>query len=192
MAKGSEGSVRIISGKWRGRKLPVVSVEGLRPTGNRIRETLFNWLQPVIHGARCLDVFAGSGALGFEAASRGASDVVLLDTNIRVIRTLKDNCDVLKSDNISVIQTDAVLWMSRSDRVFDIVFIDPPFASELYEPVITQLIQSGLLAPQAYVYIESNKYQHVDNPTDWQLLHEKSASGVTYRLYQKQSQQDAK
>ena len=118
--------VRIIAGQWRGRKLSFPDVTGLRPTSDRIRETVFNWLATSLPGASCLDLFAGSGALGFEAASRGATRVVMVDRNRDVVRALRDNRQRLSASMIKIVQQDAENYLSAADGQFDVVFLDPP------------------------------------------------------------------
>ena len=120
-AKHAPGKVRIIAGKWRGRKLDVIDSQGLRPTPDRIRETLFNWLQNDIVGARCLDLFAGTGALGFEALSRGAAEVVMVESNGKLVDTLKQHAVVLGSEQHSIQQADAFSWLQQADKGFDII-----------------------------------------------------------------------
>ena len=126
-ATGSSGSVRLIAGQWRGRKLPIVDVEGLRPTGDRVKETLFNWLQTQIPGARCLDLFAGSGSLGFEAASRGAAEVIMVERDPTVVGCLQASAERLSAAQVTILQTDAAAYLQTSPDPFDIVFLDPPF-----------------------------------------------------------------
>lgn len=147
--------VRIIGGQWRSRVLTFPTATGLRPTGDRARETLFNWLGQTLHGQCCLDVFAGSGALGFEAASRGAKLVTLMDASTPVYAALEHNRDLLEATNCQLLRGDALLNLSKlkSQGVrFDVVFIDPPFASNLLEPTLAAL--PTLLNPDARVYVE--------------------------------------
>jgi len=148
------GQVRIIAGQWRGRKLPVVHAAGLRPTGDRVRETLFNWLQMDIPGARCLDLFAGSGALGLEAASRGAAGVTLVESSTMVAEQLRHTLTELGAgENVSLLVQSAEQYLSTEPPPFDIVFVDPPFAFELHEKIVRRL-ESVCLSPGALVYIE--------------------------------------
>ena len=146
--------VRIIGGEWKRSKLPVGLLPGLRPTPDRVRETLFNWLGADLSGWRCLDAFAGSGALGFEAASRGATAVVLLEREVRQARSLEASKLRLKADTLQVVATDALSWMRRSaPDAFDLVFIDPPFGSDLLAPAAAAAAR--LVAPGGYIYLEA-------------------------------------
>ena len=181
-------SLRIIGGQWRGRKLSFAELDGLRPTGDRIRETLFNWLMPTIHGARCLDLFSGSGALGFEALSRGAAEVVMLDREPRVAARLRQHVQTLDAQGAQVSQTDATQWLANPgpQSAFDIVFVDPPFALDLWQPVISALEAGPLLAEHALIYIESDRQTPLATPPQWALLKEKHSGQVSYRLFQRQ------
>lgn len=155
--KHALGMIRIIGGDWRGRKLPVLSKDGLRPTSDRMRETLFNWLQFEIAGACCLDAFAGSGALGFEALSRGASSVVFIEKNAEVAQQLLSNCALLKTQQAQVFNIDSQAWLNQNEQVsFDLVFIDPPFHQCLVEPTLQALLAAGRHYP-AWLYIEQEK-----------------------------------
>ncbi|MDX2463139.1 MAG: 16S rRNA (guanine(966)-N(2))-methyltransferase RsmD [Porticoccus sp.] len=189
--KSPQNQLRIIGGKWRGQKLSFANAEGLRPTGDRIRETLFNWLAPVISGAHCLDLFAGSGALGIEALSRGALSATLIEKNRAAITLLHQSCTQLHADNADIVQIDALDWLNntkpsrlKSTKLFDVVFLDPPFATELLQPCCDLLQQHGLLANNAYIYIETDSQHSTPvTPTSWIPLREKTSGQVTYRLY---------
>lgn len=148
--------VRIIAGKWRGRRLPVPDLPGLRPTGDRVRETLFNWLQADIRGARCLDLFAGSGALGFEAASRGAALVTLLEKHPQAVKQLQENCRVLDAENIEVANVDSLDWLNTvKPGSFDIIFIDPPFDGQWQSSLLETVVSTGIVAEGGQLYVES-------------------------------------
>lgn len=189
MPRAKPGSLRIIGGDWRSRKLPIAEVPGLRPTPDRVRETLFNWLQTEIPGARCLDVFAGSGALGFEAASRGAAEVVMLEKDRLAGKVLAENIRLLKADNIQLLQTDAMQWLEATGERFDIVFIDPPYASELQAQTCRLLEQQHWLNDNAYIYLELSSQQALPElPQNWQILKGKKAGEVGYYLIQRQQQ----
>ncbi|EKY3198455.1 16S rRNA (guanine(966)-N(2))-methyltransferase [Cronobacter turicensis] len=183
------GQIRIIGGQWRGRKLPVPDSPGLRPTTDRVRETLFNWLAPYLVGARCLDCFAGSGALGLEALSRYAANATLLEMERGVAQQLQKNLATLKSSAAKVVNTNTLNFLSQNGEPHDIVFVDPPFRKGLLEETLNLLETRGWLAPQALIYVESE----VENglppvPASWQLHREKVAGQVAYRLYLRESQ----
>jgi len=173
---------RIIAGSWRGRKLCFAPVPGVRPTPNRVRETLFNWLQPVIRGARCLDLYAGSGALGIEAASRGAASVVLVDRDPQVVRTLREQLRVLAADQVQVQLADVGTWLSGTPQMFDIVFLDPPFRAGLLPAAVRQLEAGGWLAPEAWIYMEAEPGLVPELPGNWELYRSKRAGQVGYHL----------
>jgi len=177
--------LRIIAGLWRGRKLSFPDVDGLRPTGDRIRETLFNWLAPEIQGARCLDLFAGSGALGIEALSRGAIASVMIERDVKAASHLKANLEVLKATNGRVLNSDVMelLRKGNSEAPYHIVFIDPPFQLNLWQGVIEALEAGHWLAENATIYIESGKDDHYHPPINWQLHRDKHAGAVSYRLF---------
>ncbi len=150
--------VRIIGGEWKRSKLPVALMPGLRPTPDRVRETVFNWLGADLSGWRCLDAFAGSGALGFEAASRGASSVTLLEREHRQVRSLVESKLRLKADALRVEAADALLWMGRGPaKSFELIFIDPPFDSSLLEPALRAATR--LLVPDGFIYLEAASAQ---------------------------------
>ncbi len=178
--------LRIIAGQWRGRKLPIVDAEGLRPTSDRIRETLFNWLAPSINESTCLDLFAGSGALGLECLSRGALSATLIESNTAAAKQLAQNSKVLGALNANIIQENAQHWLqdpSLAKGTVDIVFIDPPFAYGLWDSTFELLAQSELLANNALIYIESPKGKAYKAPQDWENLKKKTAGDVDYALF---------
>ena len=178
------GRLRIVAGKWRSRLLPVANVAGLRPTSERVRETLFNWLAPNIAGARCLDLFAGSGALGLEALSRGATHVHFVENSQQAVTVIRANIDVLQASGATVSQIDALRYLQAKDgNCFDLVFLDPPFADENLEELCRLLQQSGRLADRAKVYLEQDKGQNVPAlPDGWTVLRDKTAGNVRYSL----------
>lgn len=179
-------SVKIIAGQWRGRVLSFPEVDGLRPTGSRIRETLFNWLMPVLPGSRCLDAFSGSGALGFEALSRGAASTVMLEPDRNANQHLHDNANLLGANNLKVFGARAEQWLAiPATEPFDIVFIDPPFSLDLWPDVLTKLEQNGWLSTNAWIYIETPKSYTLQTPAHWQLHRSKQAGQVTFALYQR-------
>lgn len=175
--------LRIIGGQWRGRKLHFADGEGLRPTTDRIRETLFNWLQGLIEGARCLDLYAGSGALGLEALSRGASEVVFLEKNPQAVRLLRENLSLLKTSQGQVNQCDTLQYLQGPSRPFDVVFVDPPFEKGLLQPTLDKLLQQGWLAPGARIYVEhARRGEGFTPPAGCELLKSKQAGQVAYHL----------
>lgn len=148
------GTFRIISGKWRGRRFPIASRPQLRPTTDRARETLFNWLQPVIHGARCLDAYAGTGALGLEALSRGAASVTFIESDASLAQAVTECLDHLAAgDQAKVIRADC--WQANLAGVYDIVFLDPPFACTNWQTIMTRLLSASFVDAHTLVYIES-------------------------------------
>jgi len=179
------GQLRIIGGRWRGRRLTFTATGGLRPTPDRVRETLFNWLAPVIRGAHCLDLFAGSGALGLEALSRGAARVDFVDSSATVRQEIERHLAMLGATGEgSCHQRTAEQFLKDSHRRFDIVFVDPPFGRELVEPVCRELDARGALADDALVYVESGAGEAAPRmPPGWRLHREKTAGRVSYRLY---------
>ncbi|NOI31958.1 16S rRNA (guanine(966)-N(2))-methyltransferase RsmD [Vibrio coralliilyticus] len=185
--KPSTGFVRIISGLWRGRKLPVHDAEGLRPTTDRIKETLFNWLAQDVPQAKCLDLFAGSGGLGFEAASRQADKVTMIELNPNAFKQLEKNIAALNSNNLTAINSDALSFLQQAGTPHHVVFIDPPFRKGLLEQTVTLLESNGWLANDAMIYIETEKELALEGiPTNWHLHREKTAGQVSYRLFERQ------
>ena len=183
------GQIRIIGGQWRGRKLPVPDSPGLRPTTDRVRETLFNWLAPDIVDARCLDCFSGSGALGLEALSRYAASATLLEMDRTVARQLQNNLATLKASQGNVVNTNTLTYLAQAGQPHDVVFVDPPFRKGLLEETLRLLEQQGWLADNALIYVESE----VENgtpltPASWSLHREKVAGQVAYRLYYRETQ----
>lgn len=177
------GGVRIIAGQWRRRRLIVPDVPGLRPTPDRVRETLFSWLQPYLPGACCLDLFAGSGALGFEAASRGAARVVLVEAHRRAVATLREQVRILGAERVEVAHADAGRWLSGQAEPFDVVFLDPPYASRDLGGLCRRLEKRGWLAPGALVYLESDcDYASLGLPAHWHPRRERRAGQVRYYL----------
>jgi len=183
--KAASGNIRIIAGKHRGRKLPVLMAEGLRPTTDRVKETVFNWLMPYIHNANCLDCFAGAGSLGFEALSRGAAQVQLIELNKTAAKQLSLNKQLLKADNLLVGNINVLDFLkTQSTQNFDLVFIDPPFRQNLVTQTC-ELLENGWLAEQALIYVEMEADGSQQLPNNWQLLKEKIAGQVAYRLYER-------
>jgi len=182
-----KGQVRIIGGKFRSRKILFSDSPGLRPTTDRIRETLFNWLAPVISGAECLDVFGGSGVLSFEAISRGAAHVLLIEKSQQTLEQIAANAKKLEipSSQLSLIGSDALKSLASLDaRSFDIIFLDPPFDADLLYPCIQRIVQHQLIRENGFIYIETHLPILNDKiPADWKCLKEKKAGQVYYYLY---------
>ena len=179
----SQGQIRIIGGEWRGRKLKVPDVANLRPTPDRVRETLFNWLAPVIVGAHCLDAFAGSGALGFEALSRGAGRVVMVDDSLVVVKLLQEEVLMLKTANAEIYRGRMPSQLKNPAKPFDIVFLDPPFQQDLLLPTCHYLEENGFLAERAHIYLEAKENLAEDAlPANWELIKSKKAGQVAYHL----------
>lgn len=184
MKNDAQGKLRIIAGQWRGRKLNFLNREGLRPTPDRVRETLFNWLQTDIANSHCLDLFAGSGALGLESASRGAKNVVMLDQDVETVTTLKDNIEHLKASHVHVACMNAVEFLQGDNQPFDIVFVDPPYQSDLLVRCCTLLEQKHWLANHAKIYVECDAKVDLSGlPDNWYCQKSKKAGQVGYRLY---------
>lgn len=179
------GSIRIIGGRWRGRKLPVLSAEGLRPTTDRIKETLFNWLQFELNDKAVVDLFAGSGSLGFEALSRGASQAILVETFQPAIQQLEKNITTLDAP-ARVVRDGAEAFLSSTDEhSIDVLFMDPPFGKGWLPKISLLLTQRAVLKTGAWVYIENGPDDTCDSwPANWQLHRQKQTGQVTSRLFQ--------
>ena len=185
--KSQAGRLRIVAGNWRSRLLDIADVEGLRPTSERIRETLFNWLAPTIQGARCLDLFAGTGALGLEALSRGAREAVFVEQSPVAARQLETNIDIVGANAAAkVVQGDGLRYLGNApESLFDIVFLDPPFAADLLNETCRLLAENKLLADGGLVYLELERMQDEPSfPDGWQVLKNKTAGNVRYMLVQ--------
>jgi 16S rRNA (guanine966-N2)-methyltransferase len=173
--------LRIIGGRWRGSRIVFPPLAAVRPSPDRVRETLFNWLQQPIVGARCLDLFAGSGALGLEALSRGAAHVTFVDREPQIGRHLSQTLERLGSRDATVVVEDALRFLSRPPQPFDVVFLDPPFDLGLLEPVGARL--RGWLASGAYIYVECPAERSLATlPAQWRLQRTKRAGQVGYHL----------
>ena len=190
--KNTLSNIKISGGEWKGTNLTFYDEPELRPTGNRIKETLFNWLQPNIQGSICLDLFAGSGCLGLEALSRGAAKCVMVEKNKRVINHLSKNIEKLSSST-ELIHDDALNYLSSKEpsKTFDIVFLDPPFDSTIYESTMRALELNNWLSRDALIYIEarsdSSMFQIPDN---WSLFREQVAGNVRYMLYSRREKKN--
>lgn len=185
--------VRIIAGKWRGRKIQFPTVAGLRPTPNRIRETLFNWLAPYIHDARCLDLFTGSGALGFESLSRGAAHVLCLEKDREAYQMLRTNAERLNADAMEIQENDALIWLTAPPQQllepstpFDIIFVDPPYALKALSKCFALLENQAWFTINTLIYFESDvPIELLTLPVTWEILKKKKAGSVYYYLTQK-------
>ncbi|WP_369958550.1 16S rRNA (guanine(966)-N(2))-methyltransferase RsmD [Pseudomonas benzenivorans] len=186
-AHGGQGQLRIIGGQWRSRRFTFPDGPSLRPTPDRVRETLFNWLAPHIEGARVLDPFAGSGALYLEALSRGASSALALDLNPDSVAALRGHLQALGCENGQLLQADALAYLQQQPATpFDLVFLDPPFHQGLLAPICALLEDRGWLAEHAWVYSESETPPStLGLPGNWRLHREKQAGQVYYALWQR-------
>ncbi len=178
------GRLRIVAGNWRSRLLDIADVEGLRPTSERIRETLFNWLAPHIEGANCLDLFAGTGALGLEALSRGARHATFVERSAAAVRQLEKNIEVVgAAAAATVVRGDALDYLRGADASFDIAFLDPPFAADLLGETCRLLDERKLLVDGCLVYLELDRTQDEPPlPDGWEALKNKTAGNVRYLL----------
>lgn len=180
------GKIRIIAGEWRGRKLQVPDKAGLRPTPNRVRETLFNWLAGKIPGSRCLDLFAGTGALSIEAGSRGAKHLLLVEKDRQIVEGLKQQVSTF-APNIKIICADALKFLKGTPETFDIVFLDPPFGCNLLQPCYTLLEEGGWLSARAYIYIEAESTLKEPNlPASWHVIRHKIMGQVAVFLVERE------
>ena len=179
------GRIRIIGGSLRNSRLDVPDLPGLRPTAERVRETLFNWLAPVLEGATCLDLCAGTGALGIEALSRGAAGVQFVERDARAAQALRDNLERLKAGPGTVAALDAATFLQGAPRPYDLVFLDPPFALGLWQALAQKLEARGWLAARAWIYVESPRNGTLVLPPDWQLHREGQAGEVRFALYRR-------
>lgn len=181
LKKRDRGQIRIIGGSMRGRKIDFIDGEGLRPTLDRTRETLYNWLAPHINGAVCLDLFAGSGALGIEAISRGAKSVAFVDASKQVGESLAQNISVLNISNAQIVNQSAKMFLAENEQKFDIVFLDPPFGKGMLEMVLPLVKRH--LRKDALVYVEQeNENSTFEYGEDWKLLKSKKTGRFFYQL----------
>jgi len=183
------GELRIIGGRWRGRKLHFPALPGLRPSPNRVRETLFNWLMPELSGAHCLDLFAGSGALGLEALSRGAASCWFVDTARAASQQIQLHLATLQSSDGRVVNADTSTWLKTKTAdapTFHLVFLDPPFRQGLLDDCCAQLEHGNWLTANALIYIESAADEALPTvPSNWSIHRDKQAGQVAYRLFRR-------
>jgi len=190
-APAGHGELRIIGGSWRGRKLRFPALPELRPSPDRVRETLFNWLAPTLPGANCLDLFAGSGALGLEALSRGASSCWFVDSAGSACRAIEAHLSLLRAEGGRVVNADSTRWLESQPNntpVFDVVFLDPPFRQGLLDDCCERLEQGGWLADNALIYLEAGTDETLPAlPASWQPHRDKRAGQVAYRLFRREA-----
>ncbi|MGA9852272.1 MAG: 16S rRNA (guanine(966)-N(2))-methyltransferase RsmD [Gammaproteobacteria bacterium] len=180
--RGYRNEFRIIAGQWRRRRFKFPDLPGIRPSPDRVRETLFNWLMNRLPETNCLDLFAGSGALGLEALSRGAAGVLFVDRERRVVEALRTHLELLQATGGDVLQSDALAFLRGPAQPFDIVFLDPPFASPLLAESAAALEQGGWLAPEAHIYMEYPLGAQTVLPDAWELISESHAGRVGFAL----------
>ena len=179
------GSIRIVSGKLKGRKIYFQDSEGLRPTADRAKETLFNWLMFKIHDKNILDLFAGSGNLSFESLSRGAAQIELIEKEPKTFKTILENISQLNATEINAINQDSFDYLTSTQKKFDIVFVDPPFNKELVQKSIDMIADRDNLNPDAYIYLETeSSLTQLEIPSNWKLFKEKKISNVMIKLFQ--------
>jgi 16S rRNA (guanine966-N2)-methyltransferase len=175
--RAKANQLRIIGGQWRSRRIPIADVAGLRPTPDRVRETLFNWLQTFVGGARCLDLFAGSGALGFEALSREAAEVVFVEQDQRAFKQLEANAKTLGASQARLVHADAFAYLQRETAAFDLIFLDPPFRKELTAQALDSLSARQLIKDDAFIYLEHEAEYALDF-SHWNLtVHRQTKAG---------------
>ncbi|URJ31311.1 16S rRNA (guanine(966)-N(2))-methyltransferase RsmD [Blochmannia endosymbiont of Camponotus sp.] len=181
------GKVRIIGGKWKGRKIPIIRCANIRPTTNRMREILFSWLSPIIYGAICLDCFAGSGALGLESLSRGANKVTFLDNRYMCITALMKIMQSFLVYNSEIIYTDCRSWLRRAIATYDVIFLDPPFQDNVIPEVVFLLERYNLFKKESWIYIETPKNKNIFNikiiPSYWFLYRKKITQSIICYLF---------
>lgn len=181
-----KNKLKIIGGKWRSRHIVFSETPGLRPTPARVRETLFNWLQYDIAGSHCLDLYAGSGALGFEAASRGAKKIVQVELDKQACWQLKTNADALTARQVKIVNSEVFRFLAGDPEIFDVAFLDPPFGKWLAVQTCQWLEDKEWLADKAKIYLESESNLSVQEiPDNWKLLREKQTGEVCYRLFER-------
>jgi len=184
--KHSAGAVRIVAGRLRGSRIPVPEQDGLRPTPDRVRETLFNWLAPTIEGVRCLDLFAGTGALGIEAISRGAAWCTFVERERALCRQLSDTLARLRvADAAEVVQADGLAWLAAPGPAYGLVFLDPPFGTDAWEAAAQAIERGGRLAEGGVAYVESPREVQPRLPANWTLHREGHAGAVRFALHRR-------
>ena len=183
----ANNTVRISAGEWRSRLLKFPDVDGLRPTPDRVRQTVFNWLGQELHGLTCLDLFAGTGVMGFEALSRGAKQAVLVENSRPAYQALLDNKTSLKAEHATILNQDALHFLKQNKALFDVVFIDPPFAMGMAVQACQWLEDKDWLSKHAKIYVEAESTLKLDGiPPNWRQLKSKVAGEVGYHLFERQ------
>ena len=183
---GYENEIKIIGGLYKGKILPVKSAEGLRPTPARVRETIFSWLGSNIENANVLDLFAGSGALGFESLSRGAKKVTLVEMNPQTADSLKSVAQSFNSDNIEVIKANAINYLENTSQKFDVIFIDPPYKLDIYEKTLNLILKRNLIDENSVIYVEMRNGSNQIVP-GLECIREQTAGQAKYTLMKKSS-----
>ena len=183
--KSAAGSLRIVAGRLRGSRIAIPDRAGLRPTPDRVRETLFNWLAPYLDGVRCLDLYAGTGALGIEALSRGAGSCTFVERDRELCKALSDNLARLQVDAAEVVNADASSWLAGPSRRFGLVFVDPPFAADLWAGAAQALERGGWIADGGFVYVEAPEGARFEPPPGWHPHREGRAGAVRFALYRR-------
>jgi 16S rRNA (guanine966-N2)-methyltransferase len=179
----AQSSIRIIGGKWRSRKVSFMTKEGLRPTPDRVRETLFNWLAPYIVDAKCLDLFAGSGVLSFEALSRGAASAVALENDSECCKQILNNKEILQAHHLEVLNKNSLDWLQTPRFHADIIFVDPPYKQQILFEVLDLIAANKWIAPQGLVYFEQDKPVSVEQlPEHWSIWRSSKAGKVYFYL----------
>ena len=181
------GKIRIVGGSLRGSRIEVADSQGLRPTSDRARETLYNWLAPWIEGMRCLDLYAGSGALGIEALSRGAAECVFIERDRGLATALRETLVRLQQAQVKVVNADALSWLQADAVPFDLVLLDPPFEHDFWQQSVQALEQNGWLAADAWIYVEAPLQRQIRVPANWILHRELRTGAVHSALYRRRA-----
>lgn len=183
---GYENEIKIIGGLYKGKLIPLKDAEGLRPTPARVRETIFTWLSGNIENARVLDLFAGSGALGFEALSRGADKVTLVEMNPQTVSTLKSVADTFKTDKVEVVKADALSYLENTSEKFNVIFVDPPYKLDIYEKTLSLILKRNLIDENSVIYVEMRNGSNQIVP-GLECIREQTAGQAKYTLMRKSS-----
>ena len=183
---GYENEIKIIGGLYKGKLIPLKDAEGLRPTPARVRETIFSWLGTNIENAKVLDLFAGSGALGFEALSRGAAKVTLVEMNPQTVSTLNSVAETFKTDKIEVVKSDALSYLENTSQKFDVIFVDPPYKLDIYEKTLSLILKRNLIDDNSVIYVEMRNGSNQIVP-GLECIREQTAGQAKYTLMKKSS-----